>query len=376
MSRDRSSETPDALKGKEVDGINRREKFLPENAKEHVERLIAQFRAHCNTIGYKEVEAVTISSGIDPTVRFIGSHISVLKPFLSSESEITPPGVFMTQGCLRTRNVDRLLDDSYYPKWGSYFMSLGLLSAPERLDLVCSEIRTLFFDSLLVDPKDFRIRISSTDEDLSLGVQHFFDSKCLDFDTMPNNYYRHQIGMPGLQGRNFNIALRDYNTDTFSDVGNVIILERDGHPLCIELALGVSTVLKQLYNLDHVLECTPVIGLELINDEPLRRKFEDAIITCQVLFSEGLRPLGQHNRNRILKRYLKSLSYFRCRASIDHEHLYRLIRGFEEQQLLVTTDSSVARTIVDYVKIYENELKLNPPVGRDDIKIARLLSQI
>ena len=121
-----------------------KERFLPETAKEHVESLVVDFKNHYSLLGYKEEAPVQISSGVDPTVRFIGSHISVFKPYLG-EGNISAPGIFMRQNCLRTRNADKLLDDDYFPNWGSYFPSIGAITPPERLDEACDETFDFFY---------------------------------------------------------------------------------------------------------------------------------------------------------------------------------------------------------------------------------------
>jgi alanyl-tRNA synthetase len=101
-----------------------KKRFSPEEAKDHVESLVSDFKDHYDSLGYTEVPSVKITSGIDPTVRFIGSHISVFKPYLD-EDRVPSSGVYTRQDCLRTRNVEKLLDDSYFPNWGSYFSSIG-----------------------------------------------------------------------------------------------------------------------------------------------------------------------------------------------------------------------------------------------------------
>ena len=56
------------------------------------------FREHFSAYGYSEIQAVPVSSRIDPTVRFIGSPISILKPLITA-GHIPFPGVFAIQKC-------------------------------------------------------------------------------------------------------------------------------------------------------------------------------------------------------------------------------------------------------------------------------------
>jgi hypothetical protein len=343
-----------------------KERFLPETAKEHVETLVNNFKNHYSSLGYKEELPIEISSGIDPTVRFIGSHISVFKPYLI-EDNVPNPGLFMRQNCLRTRNADKLLDDDYFPNWGSYFPSIGAITPPERLNEACEEAFNFFEKQLAISLENILIRINSTDTDLMNACSQHYGANKLEIDSKNIEYYRHNIGMEGVHGRNFNIALRNSNKDGFTDIGNIILLETLQKQLCIEIALGSTTILKQLYGLNHVQDCTPVIGLNIEN-ETIKRKFEDAIITSTVLFHEGLRPLGQHNRNRILKQYVRSLSYFRGKSRINIEDLSKIISGFEKQEFPESTNLT-AEVVVEFVRSFENELSAKKNLNDDDRKI-------
>ena len=347
-----------------------KEKFSPETAKDHVESLVTDFKDYYSLLGYKEEPPVQISSGVDPTVRFIGSHISVFKPYLG-ENNVPTPGIFMRQNCLRTRNADKLLDDDYFPSWGSYFPSIGAITPPERLQEACDETFDLFEKQLAISPENLLIRISSADTDLIDACKQRYGGDNLEIDSRKPEYYRHNIGMEGVRGRNFNIALRNPNGEGFADIGNIILLEDAQKQLGVEIALGSTTILKQLYGLDHVQDCTPVIGLNTEN-ETIRRKFEDAIITSAVLYREGLRPFGQNNRNRILKQYVRSLSYFRAKSGISIENLSQIVSNFEKREFPESTDQ-VAGVVIEFVKAFENELLVKKNLTDDDKKIKESL---
>lgn len=349
-----------------------REKFSPEKAREHVESLVENFKEHYSSLNYQEVSSAQITSGIDPTVRFVGSHISVFKPFLA-EDRVPSPGIYMRQDCLRTRNVEKLLDDDYFPNWGSYFSSVGALAAPERLKEACDETLDFLEKKLHTAPENIIIRISSVDKDLLDAIKERYGENRTEIDSRKIEYYRHKIGMQGVWGRNFNIALKNPDAEGFSDIGNVIILENNQKRLGIEIALGTSTILKQLHGLDHVQDCTPVIGLEAIENQAMRRKFEDAIITSTVLYREGLRPFGQHNRNRILKQYVRSLSYFRGKSGMDIERLQQVISGFESREFHLPSENSSAETIVEFVRAFENELFIKKDLTDDESRIMESL---
>jgi hypothetical protein len=347
------------------------EKFPPENAKQYIDWIANNFKEHFSSAGYKEEQSVPISSGFDPSVRFIGSPISVYKPYLISR-QIPNPGMYMRQDCIRTKNLDRLLDDDFLPAWGSYFPNMGAITPPERANNGCNEAFDFFEKKLGISPDNILIRISSLDKDLIEICRGRYQDANFEVDGRSPDYYRHELGIENYGGRNCNIALRNANGEGFSDVANLIIIEDNGVPVCLEISIGTTTILKELHGLDHVQDGVPVGGLRTV-DEKFRRKFEDAIVTSSVLFHEGLRPFGQHNRNRILKRYVQALSYFRAKCDIALPDLQKIISDFEKREF-GDGDNILSAALVDYIIAFENELKNKKDLTPDQEKIKQVLS--
>ncbi|MFA6408368.1 MAG: hypothetical protein WCW36_02805 [Candidatus Paceibacterota bacterium] len=324
-----------------------------EQGPELVETLEDDFKDFFRARGYEEHEPVLISSGIDPTVRFIGSHISVFKPYLLSET-VPTPGYFMTQDCIRTQNVKRLFDDEYLPHWGSFFTSLGTISPSDRLNDVCGESLSFLKEKLDINANDIRVRVSSKDIDLHETSKKVFHEDNLEVDTQRETYYRHKIGIDGVWGRNFNIALRNANGEGFSDVGNIILIENNEKKLGVELALGATTILKQIYNIEHVNDFYPVIGLPKL-DPRISRKLEDSIIVSTTLLREGLEPNASDNRGRILRTYIRSILYFKERTGLSMDTIEDVLKRFEQEQF-GANDSSASNKITEYLREYEQGL--------------------
>lgn len=346
--------------------------FVREKAAEYVESVKDDFKNFYTSLGYSEQQPVLISSGIDPTVRFIGSHISVLKPYII-EQTIPTPGCFINQNCIRTQNVNNLFNDDVASRWGSSFASLGAISPEVRLNEVCHEAFRFLEDIQGIKKEDIRIRVSSQDQDLMSACTDHFSPDNIEVDTRQPPYYRHKIGVDDVWGRNFNIALRNASGEGFSDVGNIILIENAEKKLGVEVALGASTILKQVYNLEHVNDCYPVTGLP--NTDPkVSRKLEDAIIVSTILEREGLEPSSTGNRERILRTYVRSLSYFRSRANITLEELSKVIYDFETRQFK-ESETNVSGKIVGYVRRYEEELLAGSPKTPEDKIIKEALNK-
>lgn len=300
-----------------------RKKFDREIAQKVVSEFTLKFKKYYLGLGYQEEDPVPISSGVDPTVRFVGSHISVLKPHLVTGG-IPQPGIFLVQNCIRTQNLKRLYDDSYFPRWGSFFPSLGTISPPDGLDRVVSEAIGLLTEVFNIDKDLIVARVTKEDKDLFASASKAFEPNKLEIDTMPISYYRHKLGAPELKGRNFNFALKNCDKNEFADVGNAIVLERDGIPVAVELALGSTTIIKQLFGLNHVLDCHTIIGLEG-KKQPFGIKLTDCLITSLYLYRENLRPGGTDNRRRILRMYLEGIKYFEKKLNINDKTLEEII---------------------------------------------------
>ena len=353
----------------------------PERAKEdsaerniaEAEKIATHFLQHFDEYGAKQVDSVPVSSAIDSTVRFVGSHISVLKNYIESD-QLPEKGVYMVQDCVRTRNAKYLLDDEFNPKWGSYFKSLGVLVPAEQLqDLVSSSVQFLV-DKLGIDKEDICVRVNSGDVDLFTVAKEVLGEESVEVDTQAESYYRHKIGMENVVGRNFNFAIRG-GSGEFSDVGNVIVLEKDDQPHSVELALGVSTILKETDSLEHVLDATPVIGLKTVEGitEAQERKLHDCIVFSVLLFQENMRPIGGDNRNRILKKYTQAMSYFRLQLGLSLEDIY----GFLKNAPSNVANSNIAHTaaiITEYLRCYEKSLPTKKQLGKDDKVILDLLT--
>ena len=338
----------------DIQKIFKKPSLSRKEANDSIKKLIKSFLEFFMKKEYTMHESVKISSGIDPTIHFIGSHISVFKKYLKG-GDIPQKGYVISQECIRTQNLKNYLKKDSYFNWASFFSSMGLISPPERLTDVCKEMLIYLREILKIPEKDIHIRISSKDKDL---LQSCIDSgmgNILEIDAKPKNYYRHKFGFSDIFGRNFNIALRHSKTKKFEDIGNIILIERNGHPIAVELALGTSTVIKQLAGLGHVLDCFYITNLKNIN-EKTRRKVEDIILVVSTLYHEGLRH-SNRGKGRVLGGYLKSLSYLRKRTNLNFEALKKSIEGFMNQQYK-SYDIEVINEIIEYLKWFEKKTSL------------------
>ena len=329
---------------------------VEDGPRKQMSNLIEAFMEFYNSKGYLKQEPVKITSRIDPTIHFIGSHISVYKKYLTSR-KIPGQGYCMAQKCVRNQNLNNYFKTNHTFKYSSYFYSLGVIAPPTRLDNVCSEFFEFLKTKLEINPKDIKLRISSTDESLVQACIKSGMQSCIELDTKPKIYYIHKLGMTDYIGHSFNFAIWDKQLKDFSDVGNIILINYKNETIAVEVAFGAGIMLKTHLGLDHVIDCFEVQGLE--NQETsLRRKFEDAIITTLALYDDGLRPKNSPTKNRILGTYVKSLSYFRKKANISVDELEHILQEFTQQEF-PNTNNNLPKEIICYLKDFEKKTSLS-----------------
>lgn len=336
--------------------------------KRSIEKLKNSFSSFFSNLGYEKISSVKISSDIDPSVRFIGSHISVMKPWILKRN-IPEKGIMMTQNCLRTKGLDALFDDSI-SEYGSFFTSIGTLSNPDDLKKVCINL-ILFLQNLGLSLEDIQININSQDKDLLSACESL--DVVLNKDTKPDSYYKHNIGLESITGRNFNFSVRNKKTGIFSDVGNVILLEDIAGAIAVEVAIGTSVLTKQIDGLDRVQDSYPVRGLEEVENS-IRYKLEDSILVSLVLLNEGLRPFGSDNKNRILKKYVKALLFLSVKARIDSDIIRNIIKDFESK-LLEDDSGKNTEMLCNFLSSYLKEVstKKESELSKEDKSIKELL---
>jgi hypothetical protein len=296
-------------------------------AKEAAE-LLKRYHNFFNKKKYKFHESVFLTSGIDSSVRFIGSHISVLKPYFMLNT-IPSEGFHISQKSIRTKNLKIMKDENTQIMWGSYFTNLGVLVQPQDLERLCEDTFKFFESEFKFDSEKMRIRVNSKDQDLLQVVEKKHPQEYIEINTFGDNYYKHKYGIDSVSGRNFNIALKNLKNGGFSDVGNIVIIQNGIGQLGVELGLGDSTILKQIYDLEHVLDVFYMPELDISPNN--KRKLEDCIIVSTALYRENLRPSGS-NMGQSFRRYLESMSYICNVENLPLNKLKLVMNEFEKNE--------------------------------------------
>jgi hypothetical protein len=282
--------------------------------------LSGAFEEHFRQLGLAETEPAAIVSKVDPSVRFVGAAISVLKPMLLS-GEGPPQGAFVAQPAIRTRCLRELADPQSRYQWSSYFLAFGALVAPDRIADLAHQAETFLLDALGLSLRRLLFRVSSSDRDLCELAARLRSP--VEVDGYAQTNYRHRFGPEGLTGRNFNFAILVDGVPL--DVGNLIVIEDGGRVVGAEVAFGASVLLARALGLSHPVAASPLADQIRVRswDEV---KCVNALEVCIALASEGLRPVGR-GRGRIFRGYLEALAIVHRRVGLSFRQLDSVVEG-------------------------------------------------
>lgn len=258
--------------------------------------VLEAFRRVSLAAGYAERQRRPVVSRHDPSVRYTNSTISVLKPLLAGGVD---ERAFLVQPALRLRNLDHVRRTGAMSPFGCSFMSFGALGPADDAPRLTALARDLLVGELGLAASDVQLRVLAEDRDLvEAGIAA---GLAVAPDRSPEGF-RHVFGMPGVTGRNANIALR--GPRGWADVANVIVIEEDGRPIGAELAFGVNMVLVQAMSLAHPVLAGPATAAVWHGVTDLTAL--DALSSATVLALEGLRPVarGRGQNYRALLRLL------------------------------------------------------------------------
>ena len=276
------------------------------------EQIDAVNRAFINCFtekGYQRERSVDISSEIDPSVTYIGSGISVLKPLLLND-QIHRTGNFIKQKAIRTQSLRNINKPELITEYNSFFDALCVLTRYENLETLVRDSFSFFQDYLNVKPEDIMLRINSQDKDLIEATKCLDPRVKIEFDTREEKYYKHKYGLDeqGIFGRNMNFAFFDKNKGEYLDVGNIIVLESAEKKYGAELALGVQPAVMRMYGIPTSLEASYIS--DVVNlDSPEKFKYAECLEVVANLTKERIMEKKTKKRFPIgmYRKYYKSL---------------------------------------------------------------------
>jgi len=346
-----------------------REKFNIENLDIYKQEIIWKFIDSLELYWFTKIDEVLLSSWIDESVIYIWSHISVLKPYFLSWNFSWSNWYVIKQECIRTHNLKTLFNDSITSKWWSCFTSLWSISKPNWTKESCEVLLKYLTQWLNIPLDNILIRMSSEDTDLLEALKTSWYNWNIEFDSRSKNYYRHKLWLWNIIWRNFNIALRHWDSKTFNDVWNIILIEDENKAYTTEIALWFNTILMELYWLDNIFQTTELEKYYNINSW-LHPKLKDCIISSIHLLNEWIKPIASNNKWRILRKYLRWILYFIKKMWLD---LYFILEICKKYEIEVCWNKNNSKFIEEYILSYKNELSNKTDLSDEDKIIKKIL---
>ncbi|MER7845362.1 hypothetical protein ABTZ03_15620 [Kitasatospora sp. NPDC096077] len=276
----------------------------------------------------RQVPAVGITSGADRSVHLVGSSISALKPWIPGG--VPAGGILAVQPAVRTQNL-RTLGDCVTPfTWGGHFTNFSIVLPAGSGTAPAEHTLAFFLDHCRFAPGDVLVRASRAHRGLFPAIGVFTEHVRVEWDSRAPQYYTHTVGIPGVQGVNFNVALRHPMTGEYDDVGNYIDFTPGGtgpvtEPFT-EIGFGDTTVLRARLGLDHVLDAFP-FPTGPTADHWADRHLQDAFLVTAVLWGEGLRPCNRDARTKLLRKYLEACRTAVTRSGVGRSQLRTWLAG-------------------------------------------------
>lgn len=319
-----NEEVFDIVGGKKTYGRNKLEK---DSIRIEHQKIIDNFMNFFVNKWYIEHSWVTINSWIDDSVYLIGAPISVLKKYITEES-IPEEWFCIHQDCIRTQNIKILFQNDVLPRRGSRFEWIATLVQYGKGSELLKDSIEFLTKGLAIPFENIQIQVSSKDADLISLLETTGSPLVIVKDEKPEKYYTHKYWMWEIVWRNFNFTLREKESDKFNDIWNFIIIENGEKKYWIELALGVSVIMKELFGLSHIMD-TSIISTIFTSNDPLYRKFQDCVVSSVFLLRNWVKVSAWNTKGRVLRDYLYWIWYFADKFGVPQDELIKWISAYE-----------------------------------------------
>lgn len=255
-------------------------------------------------------DSVKISSGIDSSVSFIGSGISVFKPKILNQT-ISKNGEFIKQKSIRCQSLKNIFDISIINEYYSFFEALCVLRRYEDLNILIKDMMNYLNNYLGLNNDEILFRINSKDSDLIMSLCDNNLNDRMEIDSRTENYYFHKYGLDefGIYGRNFNIAILDKTDKKFKDIGNVISIESNNKKYACEFATGIQPLVMRKEGIPLSINASYISDVFKI-DTPEKNKLAECIVVVSNLLVEDISKNKKRYPIYLYKKYYRALKYW------------------------------------------------------------------
>lgn len=304
---------------------------LASEVKEIHDNIIQRYIDFVKNKSYFIMNPVGINSWVDPSVYLIWAPISVMKPYVVNQN-IPNSWVALAQPSIRTHITKTLLNKESWIRWWSSFVWLASIANYIDKEKAFVELFEFLQNELWITSDNIKINVSSKDEDILDLISLLNKDILITIDSKPEQYYKHKYWLWDIVWRNCNIALREKWSDIFNDIWNFIIIEKWEEKYWLEVAMWTSTIMKELYDLDHTLDTSIINSIYSNEWNNFRLKLQDSIVSSVLLFKEWIRWNSSNTKWRILKKYMDWILFYSNLIWISISDLENIIKSYEDAE--------------------------------------------
>jgi len=253
--------------------------------------------------GYREESQAEIFPCPDRTTLFTCATISVLKEYVLTEKS---EKAFVIQPCLRTQNLKQTLDKDFNPEYLSSFLMFGMLCPIEKFDPICVFEFFERFPSL-----KGRILVRSSKTIIENGLALVEAAYPVEYEGRHPSYYVWHYGENSLLGRGLTFALKQANGE-YMDVGNLVIVSKNGRPVAVEFGFGQETFMARLQGIQTPYAASLKYLRLGLGMSAMEKRLGDTLIAANEMFKCGVRP-GRGKASSVLRKALRDVCFLAAR---------------------------------------------------------------
>ncbi|MBU0637043.1 hypothetical protein KKH16_02450 [Patescibacteria group bacterium] len=331
------------------------EKYLPEEFNrdeiaEYSEVVRSSYLEHFSNNGYEKKDSIDIvAKDADPSVLFIGSTISALKP-LYLNNEVPENGAIIDQPCIRTQNLKNIY--SKMPNKGNtVFELVGGIAPENKFSDVYILSLEYFYEKLKVEKDRLFVKASSLDKDMLEGMESEGGGPEIELDSRKQDYYRWKYGIEGVAGRGITFAIKNkLDVSKFMSLGNIIIMESDNHPSAVQWGYGVGSIISGKYSKERVIDGS-LINQVVPFSEGENAKFADSLAAVIEMYNSGLAP-SNRGADSYLKAYLRGLAFWALENKIAKDEIIKYVKEYCRLRNIPNADL-ISSNIIKEIEVHK-----------------------
>jgi hypothetical protein len=349
------SEIPSQFENESATLTELKDMYESNNIEAMHESVKEKFEEYFKDVGYIENAPAPLISKEDKSVIFTGASISAVKHLVQSDT-IPNPGVYIVQPCIRTQDFKDAYIDTTIPSRQTFFNMATILAPPKRYPEVCREAIDLTINKLGIDSNRIKIKVTNKDQQLAEYWKNPINQNvATEFDTYPEKYYKWEYGIPGVSGSGLTVSILNQTTESFWDVGNIVILrEEGGKETGIEFGYGIEYFLAGALNVEEPLRLSKISEIEPYKGG-LHQKYT-VCLEALIQMSAAGATIGDKKADHLFKQYIKVVNHLRKSLNLEYDTVLSTCKRYCNKFGLDEAYPALEENL-EFMNVHENRIQ-------------------